>query len=432
MALHMRRQETKELPELNQHLIVALSQPRVLGYARRAIWLFFLLLALSSGLLFIPVQEVARARGVVRPAGDVVRIQAQKGGRITEVLVSEGDRVEAGAAVLRYDADQLHLQLGGAQSQIQRLNQTLAQLEAKRLSLTTIGEKSQDVDALEVRAAELEEVAAKREAAREVAAAREEQTRASLEVEFLKKKLATVQTLYKEDVISRAELGETEFRLRQAEINYEAATRRVKELSNRADIAATRLKKEMKTSEAAHENRLKLLEELKLEVIAAQGSLDQVKREEASLQSLLSDSTARAPFAGVIVDMPVRHAGTVVSPGDNLFAMVSEQADLVVEMQIPNSEIGHVRVGQVNRCRFEPFPYMEYGTVDGQITKIASDSESVNGNSFYRAWSSLPRQELRGSNNRVARLKIGMVTEVEIITDRSSMGRQILKALNPN
>jgi multidrug resistance efflux pump len=267
------------------------------------------------------------------------------------------------------------------QAQIKRLDETLTQLETKKRSQLTANQREQEVGRINIQIAELEIAATNNELKKEAASARDQRIKALKELEHLKRTLFIHQDLYKADVVSRAQLDESEFRVQQAEIDYAAALRRENGTGNRVDVATAKMAREMKSAEASRQGHTKYLEELDLEIVSARQILGQARQEEASVQSLLNASVVRAPLAGVIVSMPVRHAGRIVSPGDDLFSLMPSDAELVVELQVPDNLIGQMHTGQSARFRFASFPYVEYGAAEGKIIKIASDSTDSDGRS---------------------------------------------------
>jgi HlyD family secretion protein len=65
-----------------------------------------------------------------RIEAEQVLVAAKFAGRVTEVLVEEGDTVEAGAVVARMDTAELDAQLTGAEAEVRRTEQAIAEAEA--------------------------------------------------------------------------------------------------------------------------------------------------------------------------------------------------------------------------------------------------------------------------------------------------------------
>ena len=65
-----------------------------------------------------------------RIEAEQVLVAAKFAGRVLEVLVEEGDTVEAGAVVARMDTAELDAQLNGAEAEVRRTEQAIAEAEA--------------------------------------------------------------------------------------------------------------------------------------------------------------------------------------------------------------------------------------------------------------------------------------------------------------
>jgi len=104
------------------------------GPLDRAIRLSTLLIVLTvvavvAWTLIACVDEIARARGEVKPVGDVQIIESRDGGRIEELLVRDGDRVEKGDLIVRF-------QRAGSESELERAlaKQAALEMELERYS----------------------------------------------------------------------------------------------------------------------------------------------------------------------------------------------------------------------------------------------------------------------------------------------------------
>jgi len=103
--------------------------------ASRWVWLIVGLAVVAGG--YLTWQEYSAPRlpnGIAKAAGRIeaeqIDIATKLAGRVTEVLIEEGQMVEAGAVVARLDAAEVQAQLRGAQAQIRRAEQALREAEA--------------------------------------------------------------------------------------------------------------------------------------------------------------------------------------------------------------------------------------------------------------------------------------------------------------
>ncbi len=72
-----------------------------------------LFVVLVGWLAWAEVEEVVRAAGEVEPAGRVKIVNHPRGGRVAEIHVREGERVEAGAPLVTLDGEVARSELAG-------------------------------------------------------------------------------------------------------------------------------------------------------------------------------------------------------------------------------------------------------------------------------------------------------------------------------
>lgn len=144
--------------------------------------------------------------------------------------------------------------------------------------------------------------------------------------------------------------------------------------------------------------------------------INQKRREVATIQSeaqkiaLAMDlKELRAPLAGVIQSIEVTTVGGVVSQAQTILTIMPDDAPLVIEAQLSNSDIGFVRPGQAVKIKVDAFPFMQFGSLTGVVQQISPDSDNPQANS-----SSESRQKM--SHNP------GSFYRVRVIADKTQFG----------
>src|ERR1017187_5856181 len=84
----------------------------------------------------------------------------------------------------------------------------------------------------------------------------------------------------------------------------------------------------------------------------------------------------KAPQAGIVKDLATHTVGTVVSPGTVLLSIVPENELLVAEVMIKNDDVGFVYPQQQVKVKLAPYPFEEYGMLDGEVVRIQADSDT--------------------------------------------------------
>lgn len=256
------------------------------------------------------------AASELRASGAVEATDADLGfqgaGRVLEVRVAEGARVEEGSELARLDARELDAALAAAQAQ-------LAAAEA-RLEELSRGARPQELATAE---------AAMRSAARQADEAARQLERA--------------QILHDGGAISRQDLDQAETRVELARAGRDQA-----------------------------EQALALVREgPRAEQLAVQHALvEQAEANVARASAALANTVIHAPFPGIVT---VRHRepGEAVAPGMPVLTVLDPE-DRWVRIYVPGDEIGRVRLGMPAEIVSDTYPDRAY---PGEVVFIADEAE---------------------------------------------------------
>jgi HlyD family secretion protein len=180
---------------------------------------------------------------------------------------------------------------------------------------------------------------------------------------------------------SKAAVNTADADLNQAKAEYERATldyNRNKELYDNQLIA----KADYDTKKAAYDTAAALLNQAKAKLAQAKANLDSAQghigQNAASLRhasDVLSKTEYRAPFDGVITNLPVREGETVVpgiqnSPGSTLMT-VADTSLITAEVKVDESDIVNVQLGQVAEVSIDAIPKQKF---KGMVTEIGGNA----------------------------------------------------------
>ncbi|AIC12676.1 HlyD family type I secretion periplasmic adaptor subunit [Xylella fastidiosa subsp. morus] len=84
--------------------------------------------------------------------------------------------------------------------------------------------------------------------------------------------------------------------------------------------------------------------------------------------------TLRSPVEGIVQQLAIHTVGGVVTPAQQLLAVVPVQETLEVEATVLNKDIGFLRPEQRVTVKIESFPYTRYGYLTGKIISISHDA----------------------------------------------------------
>lgn len=229
-----------------------------------------------------------------------IDIATKTPGRIKEILVNEGDFVEAGQVLARMDTEQLEAQRRQAEAQRKRAK---IGVDTAR-SLVT-----------------------QREAERTAAAAVVAQRKAQLDA--AQRKLARSEELAKRETVSQQVLDDD----------------RAAEQGARAAVAAAEA--QLAASEAAISSAKALVVDAEAAVDAAQAAIE-------SITTDINDSTLRSPRPGR-VQYRVAQPGEVLSAGGRVLNLV-DLADVHMTFFLPTAQAGQLAIGSEARIILDAAP----------------------------------------------------------------------------
>lgn len=344
------------------------------------------------------LDRAAVADGTVVVDSNKKSVQHLEGGIIRELLVRDGDRVNAGDVLLRLDPtqvlsqiDQLHME---HYSRLARIARLTAEQEGKReitFPAELLGQAGDPAvktlmasqeSLLKARWSAFDEGADMR--LRKIAETENEidgnksQIAATREMrQITEKQLVSIRELYKK--------GLTEIpRLRGLERDSAELGGRIGELkSNIArgaeTIAGLRIEIEnLKSTRATEVNG-------ELQQVLVEGS-DYAGRM-AGLEDVLARQDLRAPQGGRIVNLQVFGPGAVIEPGKPILDIVPQDEQLLVEAKVKTEDIDSVRVGLPAEVKLLAYKQRRVPSIDGEVINVSADRlvEERSGVAYYVA-----------------------------------------------
>ncbi|MBC7010427.1 HlyD family efflux transporter periplasmic adaptor subunit [Pseudoalteromonas sp. BZK2] len=345
-----------------------------------------------------------RVIGVIEPDAGILRIEASQSGLISEVLVSEGQFVKAGATLVKI-ASAKH------SSQKLELNQALLnqyQFQLSSLELQIKQQQAQDI-------LDLEQLRLQKKSLEQSLSELDRQSTIFKERLALNKQMVEqVGTLKGTGFISELELQKQKDTL----LSLQQQASSIK--SERVSLAS-QLKQ--------HEKQIKQ------RPLQQYSHIAQLESQKADLQMRLSSieqqrlGELRAPKSGIVSGLTAK-VGKTVSTGQMLMSVLPENSDMQAIVYVPTSAFGFVDVGQNVRIRYHSFPYEKFGVYDGTITEISSsvilpeevDSQTILTEPAYRVVITLNDQAIQ-AYGKATPLRVGMNLDADIVIEKRSLLR---------
>ena len=398
---------------------------------------FFYLLLVGVTLIGIYWSNVTRieiathASGKVVPIGKIRTIQNLEGGIINTVHVKEGEKIKAGERLLEFEAV-------ASQSEVNELESHLAFLTIELLLIkATLENKSVRFSkVLETNHGDL-------------ILAGKNQFRSKSNV--LESKIR----LLKND----AKRGNVLLKSKKALIEQKREA--LKLIQNQIDISEGLLEEEI-TSELSHLDLLRAKKKLEIEISEATQSMNNLKSDIVSIDlkirseedifteeltkryqkyndekhkyekrlSRFKDELGRrvvvSPIDGIVKKVWVYTIGGVVQPGMDLVEIVPSNEILIVEAELPVTDVGLVKTNQAVKVRLTGGNSVDYEAVMGVVERVSPDTmKNQDGEEFYQVRVLLETDRFIGKAG-VFVLRPGLIVDCSLIISNRSLMDNLL------
>jgi len=389
----------------------------------------------------------AKLKGAVISSGHL-RVETQRqvvqhldGGVVGEILVREGDFVNAGDVLVRLDGTSMQSELSVLESQLYELVARRGRLEAEQSDRETI---TFDPDLLAAAASNPEvqtlidgqvslfdaKLATMRREL-EVLSERQAQTREQIggseaeiaalkrQSELIAEELENQRSLLQKGLAQASRVLALE--REEARLEGERGQRIAQTAQLKGQISELEVER-LRVSEQRREDAISTLRDFGFREI-------ELKERRIALLEQLSRLDVRAPVSGVVLDMTVHALKSVVRAAEPILHIVPTDSALVVDAEIDTQHIDSVHAGQDAVLRFSAFSTRTTPVLFGSVNKVSPDSftDEQTRRSFYRAEVELKIGELAKLEGQ--KLVAGMPVEVFIQTGERTPLNYLIKPI---
>lgn len=378
---------------------------------------------------FAEIDTVTRGQGKVIPSQQVQVIGSQDGGVVREILVREGDAVQAGDLLLRLDQTRSQATLGENRVELRGLS-----IKASRLGAMVEG---RDFAATPLMLKELPDVVEQekqlylssinaRDVEQDIAQQQSQQRSEELaELQARESQLATEQRLADRELevtrpmVASGAVSEVEILRLEREVNRatgELAQTRAQINGVKAAIAEAQGRVNSVQLEFANKAREQLTETMtRINALseAAEGLSDRVRQ-----------TNLTAPVSGTVNQLYYNTVGGVVLPGRDIVELVPADDTLLLEVRVRPQDIAFLAPGQRANVKVTAYDFVVYGALEGRVEQIAADTVlDEDGNAFYEV-SVRTEQADFGPDSPIIP---GMTVEVDVITGKKTVLAYLMK-----
>jgi protease secretion system membrane fusion protein len=388
-----------------------------------------------------PLDEGVPTVGTVAIDTKRKSVQHLSGGIVKEVLVREGDQVEADQVLMRLDEAvskanfesirQRYVGLSAVQSRLQAEQQGLSKITfqpeviaamSDPKILAQVNNQRQLFDsrkqALQADLQSMQEsmkgFKAQREASQEVLVQRQNQLR------ILRDELSHIRELVKDGYAPRNRQMEIE----RTVSDVQAAIADLTGTVQRASSSMAEMTQRILARESEYRKEVESqLADVSREV---QADAEKFVAQKQELQRV----EVRSPSKGQVMGLVIQTVGGVVQPGQKLMDIVPEEQALLLEAHIPPHLIDKVQVGLLADIRFNTFAHSPQLVVEGKLLSVSGDLVVDPQNPQMTHF--LARLEVTAAGKKTLgarQLQPGMPAEIVIKTGERSMLTYLLNPL---
>ncbi|WP_028953435.1 HlyD family secretion protein [Synechococcus sp. CC9616] len=283
-------------------------------------------------------EEIVVATGKLEPIGSVKKIQMPVGGVVQQILVKDGQEVQAGQVLIKLDTETSEDQKEAFESQIKSTEQSL-KLKAEELNL------------------------------------KKKELQSYLDMNLQEQSMLRNKLQLEIEILSRYE-----------KLSLEGATAELQYLSQKNTVEETRGR--LRQSQV---DRLRQTAILNQSIQQLEQSIQQLNVQLADLKAKLTESRVtlryqelKSPVRGLVFDMQPTSPGYTAQSTETVMKIVPYRQDgpggeedygaLEARVEVPSNKIGFVRTGMESDISIDSYPSTDFGVLQGEVTKVGSDA----------------------------------------------------------
>jgi HlyD family secretion protein len=392
-----------------------------------------------------PIAGAVVASGVFVATGQNKTIQHLEGGMIRDIMVHEGDTVEAGQILVELDQTTAKAEMQRLYLRNARLTAVDARLQAQvreepeihfPSDLTAV---SQDPQIRSIVSAQVLAFTAQRNNTNSEIAGIEDSIKAlneriagsKIQLDGVQRQIALVQEdiKTKEQLLAAGLVRKPDVLLLQrSQANLEGEVGRI--MGDIGD-AKERIARAVEQINGVRKTAIKTAVEQMHEI---RGEMVDVRERMLSAKNVLDRTTIRAPVKGVVVKLRFHTRGGVVEPGKPIMELLPLNEPLIIEARVRPQDIDSVKHGQEAMVRLTALSQRVTPMVSGDVIYLSADTVADEKKSQQTGPSDIYVVRVRLHNSEVAAIHgfsptPGMPAEVFIKTSERTFFQYIMKPI---
>ena len=333
-----------------------------------------------------PLASAVVSSGSFVATGQNKQVQHLEGGIIRELLVKEGDMVEANQPLVRLDDTVAQSKLRRLVTRLSRLSATAARLRAEISSSEQIqllpaqaDEMTRDPEVRSIVQAQQDELIARRRSLanqeevlrREIAGLKQSIRGYETQMRANRDRLA----LFSEELQDKSPLMDQQL-IKKSEILALQRSERglageLGDLLGRSGDATERI---ARAEQQIAQLRLAAVERASGDLRGTEAELDDLREQILAAQDVVRRTDVRAPVRGIVVKLNQYTTGGVVAPGGAILELLPINDELVIEARIDPNEITHVKEEQNALVRLTALNQRLTPMIEGKVVYVSADT----------------------------------------------------------
>ncbi|MDX1296014.1 MAG: HlyD family type I secretion periplasmic adaptor subunit [Sulfurimonadaceae bacterium] len=403
--------------------------------SKMILWIMLVVIAwLIIWASFAEVDELARGVGKVIPSKQVQVVQNLEGGIVSEILVDEGEKVDAGQILVKIDDTSFSSSYEENRLRYVELKAKSIRLEAEASGKPFKVDKKTKAEMTDLILQEqslyyinkkqlgkkvniLKEQVSQRENELREAQAKEKQLETTYKL--IAKEVEITKPLVKSGLVSQVEYLQLSREATATKGELDAVSLSIPRI--RSTIAEAKDKME--------ETKLEFQHKAKEELTKVTAEMSRILESGQALEDRVNRTLVRSPVKGVVKQLLINTINGVVQPGMDIVEIVPIQDKLLIETKIKPSDIAYLFPGQKAIVKFTAYDFAIYGGLTGKVTHISADTiVDEEGNNYYLVRIKTDTNFLERHGEKFEIL-VGMVANVDIVTGKKTVMDYILKPI---
>ncbi len=380
---------------------------------------------------FAHVEEVTRGEGKVIPSRQLQVVQSLDGGVVSEILVQEGQVVEAGQLLLKIDETRATSGVRESEAQGFALRARQARLRAIAEALPfkppSVHKGNDDERRIveeerrlyETRQSELRTMLAinqqqLQQREQELTEMRSRKSTALRQSELAQQELTKTRPLLTTGAVSEVEIIRLERELARARGDSDQASAQIA----RVQAAIGEAQRKIQETELTFRN------DARKELADVMGKLNALNEGAVALADRVDKAQVKSPVRGRVQRLLANTVGGVVQPGKDIVEIVPLDDKLVLEAKVQPKDIAFIHPGQDATVKFSAYDFSIYGGIPAKVENISPDTVvDERGNAFYQVRVRTTQANFRKDMPIIP----GMTAEVDVLTGNKTVLAYLLK-----